>query len=559
MKKYILNLSCLISLIILSVVMINSASAQSNGDSSDALSKLTYPIAELGGCNSQADCKTYCDDSVNTAACVGYAEKKNLMSQENLRIAKKFVEAGSKGPGGCNGKNECQSYCENKTNIDECVSYAEDNGLMSSEDLQKAKKVQAAIKKGVKFPACTSKESCDSYCEESSHMEECITFAKEAGLLSNEELENTEKVLTAIKKGVNPPACKGKEACDSYCSEEIHADECTNFAVAAGLVTPEEAKIIKETGGKGPGGCKNKNECDSYCGSPDNQETCLNFAVEHKMISQEQFDQIKQGGGPGNVGSQNGGPNQGNNKNGNGGGGPGGQGGPGNNGGNKGQSGWSNGTGNGGGNGGPTGQGGGPNQGQGFNPGSGQGGGNQGQNDNPNPVKCIEDCEYTGKNCIAAQDKIGKVCASDGQYCREITCENLYTDAEGNRPTQEQSHYCNDTICRPTEVSCFDKVVANSSACTTTKDVCVMNCQKASKPAKPTQPPQPGQPNQPTKPTQPNQTSQPNQPPQSSSPPTPPAQPSQPTPPTAGYCGDGKCGKMEQANPTLCPQDCGGQ
>ncbi len=534
MKKYILIFFSLILATVFSIIITGNAAAQSEDVSSEALAKLTYPIAELGDCKDREDCKIYCDEPANTSACVSYAEKKNLLSQEDLKVAKKFVAVGGKGPGACNGKNECQAYCEDKAHIDECVSYAEKNGLMSGEELQKAKKVQAAIKKGVKFPGCQNKKECDAYCEDSVHMEECINFAKEAGLLSDEELQKTQKVLTAVKKGVKVPPCKGKDACDTYCAEENHVEECTNFAVETGLVTSEEARIIKETGGKGPGGCKNKSECNSFCGNDANRETCMNFAIEHNIPQPQPPQQPGQGTGSGD------------------------QGGPGNNGGNRGQSGWSNGTGNGGGNGGPGGQGSGPNEGQGSNPGSGQGGG-QGQGANPNPVKCVEDCEGVGRSCIAAQDRIGEDCASAGQYCRQVTCENLYTDAEGNRPTQEQSHYCNDTICRPTEVSCFDKVVANSSACTTTKDVCVMNCQKASKPAKPVpsiQPPQSGQPTPPIKPSQPGQPSPPAQP---SRPPQPgqPTPPIQPTPP-AGYCGDGKCGRMEQANPSLCPQDCGG-
>ncbi|MEI6597284.1 MAG: hypothetical protein WCL13_03725, partial [bacterium] len=371
MKKYIFNFFILVSVAIFSVVTINNAAAQSDDIFSDALSKLTYPIVELGGCKDRADCKIYCDDSANTAACVSYAEKNNLFSQEDLRVAKKFVATGGKGPGNCNGKEECKAYCEDKANIDECVAYAEENGLMSEQDLQKAKKVQAAIKKGVKFPACKNKKECDTYCEESSHMEECITFAKEAGFLSDKELANTEKVLTAIKKGVNPPACKGKEACDIYCAEESNIDECTNFAVVAGLVTSDQAKLIKETGGKGPGGCKNKKDCDSYCSNAGNREVCSGFAKEHNLLPQGQSGQTKPDGvGPGNgAGQGNGGPGAGT--------GPGngaGQGGGNNNGGG-GQSGWSNGTGNGGGNGGPGSQSG-PNQGQGTKPGPGPGAGN---------------------------------------------------------------------------------------------------------------------------------------------------------------------------------------
>lgn len=440
MKKYILSFSIIISAVIFSVAIISTAAAQSS-TSSNAFSNLTYPITELGNCKDRNDCKIYCDDSANTTACINYAEKKNLLSQEDLQIAKNFIASGAKGPGSCTGKKECQAYCEDKNHINECVSYAEEKGLMSSQDLQKAKKVQAAIKKGVKFPSCNNKKECDTYCEESNHMEECITFAQEAGLLSDQELQNTQKVLTAVKQGVKPPPCKGKDACDTYCAEASHADECVNFAVAAGIVTSEEARIIKETGGKGPGGCKNKSECDSYCSNDANRETCMNFTIEHN-IPQPQPPQ-QPGTGPGNGAGQGGG---------------------------------------------------GPNQGQGFNPGSGKNAGGQGQNVNPNPVKCIDDCELTGRNCISALDVETKVCISKGAYCRQITCETV--DAEGNRSTAEVMRACYASKCDPLEANCHDAVTAKDSACRTTKDTCVMQCQKASKPTKPTQPNQPTQPGQ---------------------------------------------------------------
>ena len=101
MKKY-LSFSVLVSIAFFSVILVHSARAQSS-DSSDALSKLTYPIAELGNCRDKAACKTYCDDSSNTNACIDFADKKNLFSKDEVATAKKFVAVGSKGPGGCNG------------------------------------------------------------------------------------------------------------------------------------------------------------------------------------------------------------------------------------------------------------------------------------------------------------------------------------------------------------------------------------------------------------------------------------------------------------------------
>lgn len=450
MKKYILSFSALIFTLIFSGVAMNTVFAQDTAPSSSALSNLTYPITELGSCKDQATCKVYCDNPTNTTACISFAEKKNLFSQEELQTAKKFIASGSVGPGSCKGKNECRTYCENKNHINECVAYAESNGLMSTQELQKAKKIQSAITKGVKFPSCQNKKECDAYCEESTHMEECINFAKEAGLLSEKELENSQKVLTAVKQGVKVPPCKGKDACDTYCAEAGHADECVNFAIAAGIVTSEEARIIKETGGVGPGGCKNKNECNTYCSNEANREACMSFAEEHNILQPGQPGQQNQGGttGPGVRDMQGGGTSS-----------------------------------------------------------------NRLQ-EPANSSKCIASCEIARDKCIFGLDTATKKCASDGQYCSQVTCENLYTDAEGNRPTQAQSHACS-AACLATENSCYAPITAKDSRCRTTKDECVTSCQKASKPTKPTQPTQPAGTNQPTKPTPPSQPKQPTQPGQS--------------------------------------------
>ncbi|MDD5356348.1 MAG: hypothetical protein PHY56_07430 [Candidatus Omnitrophica bacterium] len=311
-------------------------------------SSIQYPIEELGGCKDKADCKSYCDKEENIEACLDFAEKNKLMSQEEIEIAKNFIETGNKGPGGCTNKDACEQYCNDMSHIDECVAFAEKNNLMSAAELEEAKKIQAAIAKGVKPPACGNKKDCDAYCDDSEHMEECITFAEESGFLAGKELEdakkmlqaikkgvkappckgkeacdqycnkpenmelcmtfameagfmgeeekvNAQKMLQAIKKGINPPNCNGKEECDKYCSQEEHFEECINFSLAAGFMSEEDAAMAKKTGGKGPGGCTNKEECEAFCNNPDNQQTCFDFSKANGMISEEDLKQMEEG------------------------------------------------------------------------------------------------------------------------------------------------------------------------------------------------------------------------------------------------------------------------
>ena len=246
MNKKILYILILITGILVANMMASSVNAQTAPE-------ISYPIAELGSCTDKAACKTYCDKPENVDACLSFAEKNNLMSGEEIKVAKNFKSTGMTGPGGCKGKNECNTYCSNSDHIDECVVFAEKNGMMSSEQLKEAKKVQSAITRGVKPPACGGKETCSAYCSSSEHMEECINFSIEAGIMDSQKAEESKKVLNAIKSGIKPPACNGKSECDAYCSSSEHVEECVNFGEAAGMISKEEANKIRSKGDKGSG------------------------------------------------------------------------------------------------------------------------------------------------------------------------------------------------------------------------------------------------------------------------------------------------------------------
>lgn len=271
------------------------------------LSGVTYPVAELGNCKNQDECAAYCDLPENMEVCLDFAEAHNLLPPLEIKMARDMLELEeTAGPGGCEGHIECAAYCDDISHIEECVAFAEEHGLIPPEELEEAKKVMAAIRQGIQPPNCKSKSECDIYCQAPEHAEECITFAEAAGLMPPDELEEAKKFLAAIKKGVKPPACSGKEECDIYCAAEEHLEECLTFAEAAGFISPEDAAMARRTGGKGPGGCRGKEECDAFCEDPANAEECINFAEEFGFMFHEEAEQarkmLKAGlglGGPG--------------------------------------------------------------------------------------------------------------------------------------------------------------------------------------------------------------------------------------------------------------------
>ena len=345
MNKNTLSVLILISGILISGAIIGSADAQTQPLLQPQEQKMPgdvqYPIPELGNCKNKSACKIFCDDSKNSDACLAFAEQHNLMSSEETTAAKKFIDNGMVGPGNCKGQAECDQYCGNSEHMEECITFAQKNGMMPQNQLEESQKVLAAIKRGVKPPACGGPKECDKYCSSSAHMEECINFSIEAGIMDKGKQEEAQKVLAAIKRGIKPPACNGPQECDAYCSAPEHMEECINFSIETGMMPKQEQEqaqkmlsAIKQ--GIKPPACQpnppgqsgqpnqseqpsqqNQNQpnqanqssqpgqglqkCEQYCADPNHVEECVKFSVAMgNMTEQQAQNSIKNGNkGPG--------------------------------------------------------------------------------------------------------------------------------------------------------------------------------------------------------------------------------------------------------------------
>lgn len=255
---------------------------------------IIYPISELSNCTSREECEAYCDQKENMQTCLNFAEEHNLLAREEIRQAREMLELGeTAGPGGCKGQAECEVYCDNINHLEECLAFAESHNLIPASELAEARKVAQAMKRGIRPPGgCTSKAQCDIYCSNPANMEACIAFGEAAGLIPPGELEEAKMMLRAIKKGAKPLPCQSKTACDIYCEQPENFEVCINFAEAAGFVSAEEAKMARLTGGKGPGGCRGK-ECDTYCGDAAHMKDCMEFALQYGLMSPEEADRTR--------------------------------------------------------------------------------------------------------------------------------------------------------------------------------------------------------------------------------------------------------------------------
>ena len=262
-----------------------------------AAAKVTYPIAALGGCTDQGKCETYCEQADHMQACIDFAKQNALLDKGDIekseRVIKRITEG--KTPGQCKTRGECEQYCRgNVKNMKACVSFAEEMNILPPAELAQAKKVAQALESGAALPGtCTDKQSCDTYCSEADHLDECLNFAEKADIIPAKEIAEARKVASFLKAGTTPGACKTKQSCESYCKSDQHFDECIAFAEKAGFVSKEDAEMARKTGGKGPGDCKSKEECAAYCGDPAHADECAQFGIAKGLISEEDKKNIE--------------------------------------------------------------------------------------------------------------------------------------------------------------------------------------------------------------------------------------------------------------------------
>ncbi len=287
----------------------------STGQSQDTLRGITFPIPELGNCASKDSCHAYCDDTANIDACVSFAQLHGLMNKEEASHAQKFKKQlqSAGGPGGCKNPQDCQTFCSQAANLEACIKFAKDNGV-KDQNVDQGEKILAYIKSGGHMPGdCTSKESCQTYCGDFSHAQECFAFAKNAGIaqIHNESKDNggrgassqdngptpeqMQKFLDLAKTGKTPGGCKTKDECESYCSQDAHQDECLTFALNAGILTQDQADNIRKGNGDGPGGCKSQDACRAYCNDQAHRDECFKFAEDRGFIDHNEATQTKDG------------------------------------------------------------------------------------------------------------------------------------------------------------------------------------------------------------------------------------------------------------------------
>ncbi len=227
--------------------------------------------------------------------------------------------------GNCASKEACHDYCELGEHMDACIAFAKAHGLMNEEEAERSEQFSKRMKEGKTPGNCTSPASCNAYCEDVTHLDECVRFAETEGF-RGEEYERGKKIHSYLKGGgTMPGGCTSRASCEAYCSDFSRAEECYRFAEGAGItdelgddgerrgppqgVTAAHLKVLAELAQKGetPGGCTNKDACMAYCEAPGHMEECVTFGEKVGFMKKEEADRARafiKNGGPGGCASQ---------------------------------------------------------------------------------------------------------------------------------------------------------------------------------------------------------------------------------------------------------------
>ena len=171
----------------------------------------------------------------------------------------------------CTSFSTCRTYCNDATHSDACIAFAKKKGFYKEQEVDTKK--QALIQTAKTELGCDSESSCRATCEQEANFEKCQKFAQKNGLGEGQKDQKDPADKAILQKAKTILGCDSPTSCKSICEQETNREKCSAFAKQAGL----EGGIRHA----GPGGCNSEQSCRSYCEkSPDE---CKKFAGQNNQ------------------------------------------------------------------------------------------------------------------------------------------------------------------------------------------------------------------------------------------------------------------------------------
>lgn len=242
---------------------------------------ITFPIVELGNCANPKECFAYCDKPENQDACFAFAKKKNLLkaADENLPPPSEIVTS-AKTELGCTSRESCQTLCENPQNIDKCRTFSEKHKLNrpSASSQNKGPPPEEVLHKAQTQLGCSSQTKCQAFCADPANTPKCLEFARNNQLLDSHQ-EQEIKDLETKKAGMLDDAekelgCDSQESCSAVCSQTENRSKCEKISQKHNPENDNKSKK-QSTEAQNTTPCTGDVECKNYCSSHPNE--CAGF------------------------------------------------------------------------------------------------------------------------------------------------------------------------------------------------------------------------------------------------------------------------------------------
>jgi len=185
---------------------------------------ITFPVVELGGCNSVRECKLFCDIKENQQSCTEFGERRrlNIEATQQLRGRLQSMLARARDVFDCEGMIECRAFCSELQNQEQCSLLAEQYGppglrIKEINLLQQAKRDLE----------CDSLEACRALCNDQSNADRCEKFAR---TYAPEYMMGRERQQEALRRMQEDLPCDTAEGCRVFCDAIGNREACIEFA-----------------------------------------------------------------------------------------------------------------------------------------------------------------------------------------------------------------------------------------------------------------------------------------------------------------------------------------
>jgi hypothetical protein len=208
-------------------------------------------------------------------------------SSSSSAFAKFHVIFPIKDLGSCHSLTECKNYCEDLSHAQECINFAKKKGFFKApaSPPSEASLVEAAKKE----LGCDSKEACQQFCGLQENWVKCGQFAKKHKVEQKPDKPDMSELLSKAKQLLG---CNSQDTCKTFCSKKENQPKCDQLAklikkssdTLNKLKAPLASKVASSSADfKGPGGCNSVEDCTNYCLS--HLDECKKFAEEFKSKS----------------------------------------------------------------------------------------------------------------------------------------------------------------------------------------------------------------------------------------------------------------------------------